>query len=476
MGGHSHSARFSDVTNLDLRLSVNDAANDIVDSLTVNKLTASGLETVKLTTGNGNDLLKLTSTADTFIHGATKGIITWDSGAGSADTIEASADVSMELTATSLLYQDNGGTNALRFTVSFAGGNPELAKLTGGDSANRFRATTATIPTEYRGGLGDDLIDLSDGFSAIGDFYGEGGSDRFVVQLATTRVIKGAGAGAKLHGGEDAGDGDIDSIEASGNINFVLKDAYLTRITPKVGKFAKTQLQNVIDGFEQAVFTGGSSGNLLDAGRFTGFAILAGEGGTDNLIAGRTGGELYGFHNAGATTAAVGTSARDNYFMPEGNDASSTSIHATAKAGNVVSFRYYQPGTGVNYTLPSKIQTTAVTASRGGADDLQVILAAGKLGVVEGSESNDTLTGNNVANYVIGRAGNDTLIAKGFDFLFGGPGADTLLGTTPFKYTNGTTPIPSPASAALSYRNVTEPVRFPAPSLAAIAQIIASAS
>src|SRR6185295_6389784 len=50
-------------------------------------------------------------------------------------------------------------------------------------------------------------------------------------------------------------------------------------------------------------------------------------------------------------------------------------------------------------------------------------------GNVSGSEFNDTMVGNNDANFIAGGAGNDTLDgAGGDDTLFGGPGDDSLIG------------------------------------------------
>jgi hypothetical protein len=314
----------------------------------------------------------------------------------------------------------------------------ENLALTGGPGPNHFVfqhwAGTATV----KAGAGNDLIDLSGGFEGIGSFEAGEGDDTFVVQNDP------AGAAPGFHGGLGGaflnGEVGTDTIEARGDLSFQLGNNVFKRIIPHRGKsgLADEVVTNAIANIDHAILSGGDSANTLEAQHFSGSVELNGQGGIDNLIAGEGGSELYGFAKYySASDTALYT--RDNFFA--GNFSMPDVIHASSRAGNVLSFRYSQ--VAVTYTIPGKAPNSQMV---GGGHEVE--LAEGTLTAVEGSSFADHLTGNKAVNFLIGGKGNDVLRAVGFDYLFGGAGQDRLLGLSPFRFQETAYPLPGAAGVA----------------------------
>lgn len=404
-----------------------DGTNTVADSLAITGPIV-GANMFTLRTGAGDDSLTLS--------GLTRlPEFTFEPGAGS-DTFAFTGDLSMVLKADSFALQGNldfQDRGAVHFTSE-----PEHVQLTAGDSPNRFKFqfdhwTPSKMAAVVQGLGGDDLFDFTGEFTGTGSFQGGEGDDTFLLQDTVGQpFLLGAGAGAAFDGGHGH-----DSIVAHGDLNFTLTDSALQRTIPASGKLPARSLVNTLDSIEHATLTGGDHANLLNAGAFTGTSDLIGEGGIDNLIASKAGGRLYGFHAApptpGELTAKLYT--RDNFFASAGSAAATDEIHATTKAGNLLSFRYYTAPTGINCTLPDAPGASPQIVSRGAAPTLTIDLSEGLLTSLEGSSFADKLKGSSKSTNILhGRGGADLLIAAGPDFLYGGAGLDALLGPTPYKF------------------------------------------
>ena len=95
---------------------------------------------------------------------------------------------------------------------------------------------------------------------------------------------------------------------------------------------------------------------------------------------------------------------------------------------DTVDYSTSSTGLGIKLALGAAGALTTATNSQGN-DTVKNIEA------IVGASGNDTLTGNELANFLDGRAGNDSLVGgSGNDTIEGGYGKDTLTGGTGFDY------------------------------------------
>ncbi len=483
-GSISQAVDFSNVANITLDLAANDGAAATNDSLKISSLAASALANFNVITGGGDDTLELLPGLTTLVlPGNAANHVKWDAGAGT-DKIKAEANVSMQLgitggTQDGLAYQDNTTNHAALGFLEFTGNAVELAELTGGAADNRFVVTAWAHPATISGLGGADLFDVSGGLTGgtattPSQLLGGDGDDTFIVQTTVDAAINGLTGTATIDGGNDS-----DTIVASGNVNFVLKETDLTRSVVAFKTTPASTLTINTSALEKAELTGGVRANLIDAGQFTGTSKLIGKGGVDNLVAGKTGGELYGFDTTLPTAAQLKVKAfaltytRDNYFVSDGTvSGATTSILAAKKTSNVISFRYFQSNDaalGIQYTLQLNNSSNTQQVSRVAGQDLNVTVgingvASGQIDILEGSSYNDRLTGSKRTNILAGLRGNDHLIAVGVDFRYGGPGADTFAGPPSFAFQDRTFAIPGADGASKTkVRSAYTPVSTPFP-------------
>jgi Ca2+-binding RTX toxin-like protein len=241
----------------------------------------------------------------------------------------------------------------------------------------------------------------------------------------------------------------MDTLTAAADVNYILTDTSLQRVALRNHLHPTEKVINPLASIEAATLAGGPSANLLDAHQFSGEADLIGGGRTDNLLASKGGGDLWGFDPANPTGAGDKLATRDNYFLSDGTADALDTIHATAKNGNAISFRYYHNAahTGIACTLPEVGDDTARLVTGSGVPALHLALASGELSILEGSNYADRLTGNKLANVISGRAGDDLLVAHGADVLFGGAGRDMFMGFTPYRFQNVSFVIPGTGGA-----------------------------
>jgi hypothetical protein len=441
------------------------ALSDTSLSIKSGTLQIAAFEVANLTGGAGNNSFNITGFTGTG---------SLDGGTGTDTVIEVDdVDYTLSETALTRTFTTAGQTFTL---ASF-----ERANLAGGASNNRFTIRDWKHQASLNGLGGDDIFDLLAGLSGGTSsdpsvLLGGDGNDTFLIQAAENAAIRGLTGAARING--EAGS---DTLTASGDLNFILTSNLFTRTISGGANLAITAVN-----LDVANLTGGFRANLLDAGQFLGMVKLIGKGGIDNLVAGKRGGQLFGFdeivRRPGQLTKTFVKNAaytRDNYFVADGTvNGTTTTILATKTIGNALSFRYFvsqdlAKKSGVRYTLPDVINgRPSPDVAAAGNQTLFVTLTAGSgpMDILEGSSFNDVLQGNRRLNTIIGGAGNDRLTAVFGDPLFGGAGRDTFAGLTLSKSQEGNPAINGAASARPAFKPAKAPfVRPPAFDASALA-------
>lgn len=226
-----------------------------------------------------------------------------------------------------------------------------------------------------------------------------------IIGSAYDDVLKGNGSADRLEGG--AGN---DTIHSGGQNDDLVGGAGIDTVSYATATGGVTvSLASYND-----QYTGGAGIDLLDsfenltgssyADTLTGSAgdnVLSGRAGNDTLNAGAGNDTLDG--GAGADTMAGG-SGIDVYFVDNAGD----QVIEAAGGGSDTVFAT------ANFAL-------------GAGQEIETLRVSGAAGLA--------LTGNELANYLMGGAGNDTLNGgAGFDRLEGGAGADMLAGGTSFDF------------------------------------------
>lgn len=274
-------------------------------------------------------------------------------------------------------------TSSLSPTVIF----PTLSGLSidVGDGTNRVVFNSIEDPAgpavTVIGGSDDDFLNAA----AIGRsvvFFGRGGDDSLIGGSGND-TLEGDDGDDFLTGGlgSDSLDGGVDSntLYEFGDVNLTLTDNSLSGL-------GNDTLANI----QLAILVGGSSGNRIDAGAFSGLLELNGAGGNDTLIGGLSDDTL------------IGGTGDDNIDGGQGTN-------LLIESGNV------------NFTLTD---TTLVGL---GSDTLSNISEV----MLTGGASNNILDAREFSGPVtlVGGDGNDILIGgSGDDSLSGGSGNDTLTG------------------------------------------------
>jgi len=415
-----------------------------------NRIDASAytLGSVTLDGGSGDDTL-LGSAADDLLIGG-----------DGTDTLEQTADTDMVLTTSSLASLTGFGTDTLS--------GFEQAVLTGGPLGNSLDASGFTTgPVTLVGGTGNDTLagsqdndslDGGDGTDRItqaadtdhvlnnGTATGHGtdtltsieeahlaggpGDNTLDAQAFTlgSVTLEGLGGDDSLYGSTggdslDGGDGDdlfvafagddtlsggtgTDELRQTADADQVLTDNLVTGDGP-----------DVISSIEQAVLTGGSGDNTLDAQAFTlGSVTLEGLGGDDSL------------YGSTAADSLDGGDGDDLFVAFAGDDTLSggtgvDELRQTEDADQVLTDTQV---TGQGSDLLSTIERAVLT---GGFGDNTLDAQAFTLGSVtlEGLGGNDSLYGSTGGDSLDGGDGDDLFVAlAGDDTLSGGTGVDEL--------------------------------------------------
>ncbi len=229
-----------------------------------------------------------------------------NTGAGGPLTASATINVAPNFGGVQLLSDPfKAGTNAL--VVTGTNGLDTITVLPNGSVANSFKVTVNGVTQIVSGVTGRVLV------------FGQDNNDTITVSTATTRrtFLSGGNGDDKLTGGAgidylsggagnnilDGGTGTADTVVETGDFSMTLTQG-TTAVNGSLSTTGAIHDVLVLNHIEQAILTGGASGNTLDASLFTGNTTLIGGAGNDTLKGGTKNNILVG--NAGNDTLRGG--------------------------------------------------------------------------------------------------------------------------------------------------------------------------
>ncbi len=394
----------------------------------------------------------------------------WDAG-GSLDYIAygGTRDVTIDLRAATLLYEEGGGGwishadgifggytiangvvievgqgssgndtiigNAANNTLFGGGGNDTLTAGAGNDTLNGDAGNDTlnggADDDTLNGGSNNDVLNGDDGNDTLNSGTGNdtlnGGAGNDTLRHDGNgasalngnegndllAIVGGFAAGSTLNGGADIDTFDISFFTIDGssvNLNTgIWNDGFINVLT--LAEIENVTGQNGIDtitgnALDNVLF--GLGGNdTIDGG--DGNDYIRGGNGADNIIGNNGNDLIYG--EAGADTINGGTGDHDNIIGGADGD----SLDGGAGTNDLLN--YEGSGSGVTINLG------ALSASGGDATGDTF----SNFESIAGSSHDDSLTGDSGANSIYAHGGNDTLDGGGgIDRLFGYAGNDTL--------------------------------------------------
>jgi parallel beta-helix repeat protein len=401
-------------------------------------LSLAGVSVVKLTGGAGNNTFTVSGWTGS-------GLVT---GGGGSDTIAATKNRNMTLANNSLVSGDGmslvlagigtadltGGPSNDTFTVSGWTGGGTL--VGGGGQATVLASKNANFT------LANAALTTTDGMVLM--LSGIGIGRLFTGPANHTLDVTGWSGTGSL-----SGLGGTQTMRATKDFNFTISNS---------GLRAGDGLSMSLTGIATASLTGGPSANTFTVSGWTGSGTLVGGGGTDTVLAVKnadmiltntalTTADGMAFTLSGMTKAQLYASSGNHTLDVTGWTGTGSLIGhggtdtvVAAKSGNFVlsNAGVRDDGDGMALGL------TGITAARlaiVGSAGFQ-ISAAGFTGqtTLTGGSGNDTLIGGSGGNLILGGAGNDSLVGgTGRDLVIGGGGADTLTGRGNDLLISGTT-------------------------------------
>jgi Ca2+-binding RTX toxin-like protein len=396
------------VVNANLTLSLASSGNienatggDLGDTLTGNSLNNS------LNGGNGSDTLAGNSGDDTLTGGAGNDVLT---GGSSNDTYVFDADSPL---GSDVLDESGGGTDKLDFSATTTvavtvnlgtaaaqvvhsnltltlGSASTFENVTGGEKDDSL--TGNALANSLSGGKGSDTLL---GLAGDDTLTGANGNDSLTGGADNDRYVFDADASLGTDTIDESGGG-IDTLDFAStttlavavNLATSASQVVNSKLTLNLG--SASWMENVIGGSKNDTLTGNALANTLTGGP------------GDDTQAGAAGDDVYLF------------------------DADSTLGSDTLN----------ESGGGLDWLDFSATTTLAVTVNLGNAAaqavNSKLTLTLGSAVTIENvraGSKNDVITGNSLANILIGLAGNDQLSGLAArDLLFGGAGGDTLTG------------------------------------------------
>ncbi len=422
-----------------------DGGNDVLLGSSLNELLNGGIGDDTLTAGQGND---------TIIGGAGN------------DRLIESGDVNFVLTNSSMTGLGTDVVSGLEFAV-----------LTGGAGANTIDASGASFSMVLNGGDGNDVLlgssvnDTLNGGSGNDLLYGLGGRDSLDGSDGSDSLDGGA-SNDTLNGG--AG---VDRARRKNDFNFEVTNTELRELNGST-MIAFDSLVSM----ETVTLIGGLANNRFDLTAFnnTGLAVVEGGGGNDtvlgsegldsittgsgiDVIEGRGGndsiisgdgddvvqgglGNDYLDGQAGNDSLVggigndilLGNSGKDTLTGNDGNDTinGGAGVDLLMEVADVNFVLTNSSLTGVGNDFLGALESALLT---GGNSANNIDASAATFSVsLNGGPGADTLTGSSAADAINGGTGNDTLYGLGGqdvlfgsfgnDFLDGGASHDTLIG------------------------------------------------
>ena len=415
--------------------------SDHNDTLTGNNLAN------RLSGGSGGDYL-YGGSGDDVLHGGSGGDVLYGgAGEDTASYTGSSSGVTVSLASGTGAGGDAAGDTLAG--IEHLEGSDHDDTLTGNTGANRL-AGGAGADRLY-GGSGDDVLHGGSGGDYLYGGAGEdtasytGSSSGVTVSLAT-----GTGAGGDASGDTLAG---IEHLEGSDHDDTLTGDTGANRLAGGAGA------DSLYGGAGDDVLRGGAGGDALYGG--DGDDVLHGGAGSDTLEGGA--GEdtaSYTGSSSGVTVSlATGTGAGGDAEGDtlEGIEHLEGSDHADSLTGDTGANRLaggagddtleggagddvLHGGTGSDILSGGDGEDTASYAGSSSGVNVSLWSGLGYYGDasgdrlydiehLEGSDHNDTLSGNNLANRLSGGSGADNLYGgRGDDALYGGSGTDRLYG------------------------------------------------
>lgn len=392
----------------DVNVNLNTAGAQVVNAnLTLNMTAASVSQIENLTGGDANDLLVGNALDNTLSGGAGDDTLTGNAG---NDTLNGGdGNDTININGGADIVDGGSGDDILNFS-----GNGDGTSATGGTGSNIFRFLTGVVGHYLLTTQGTDTLD----FSAFGtgitlDLNSSADQDvggglflqlvnlfSNVIGTAFNDVISGNNLDNNLQGG--AG---MDTLTQAADADQVLTDTTLS------GQGSDTH-----SGFEQAVLTGGTGNNFLDASSYSNPVVLNGLDG-DDLLAGGTADDTI---NGGSGTDTVIQTADSDQTL---SDTTLTGLGNDTLAG--IEQAILTGGASNNTLDASAFSGNATLNGLGGNDSLN---GGSGYDSLNGGSGNDTLTGNAGDDALNGDDGNDILnINGGADTADGGAGDDTLI-------------------------------------------------
>ncbi len=378
-----------------------------------------GIASDTLTGGSGNDVLNGDADTDTLTGGAGSDII---NGGTSANTLIETADLSMELTPTTLTMR-SGAVVVSTDTISGISG----VLFTGGPSANVLDLTTfvpssGVLCTIVGGGghvtiVGTNNIDFITANSTVGvSVIGGSGNDVITTGSGNDRVDGGGGNDSILGGaGNDllvgsGGDDTINGGSGSDTINGLTGNDSILCGTDNDTVNAGTGNDTVFGELGDDKIFGGTDNDVLNGG--DGRDSLFGDAGND-IVNGDVGNDLVrGSLGIDTLDGGAGTDRQS-----EEGDTNMT----------VVGMTYSSPLLATTPEAPINVERFDLS---GGANPnvLDARLASGFV-ILNGLGGNDTILGSAFNDTLFGGDGNDVITGgAGIDVISGGIGNDAISG------------------------------------------------
>jgi probable HAF family extracellular repeat protein len=386
----------------------NNAANKFLGGAGSDNL-SGGAGNDTLSGDEGNDTMAGGTNDDTYLFAtaaAAQTDVINEAAASGTDTLDFSA-LTTAVTA-NLTLDTNTVTHTNRtINTSAAGQAANFENLVGGSGNDVLTGNNAA--NTITGNNGADTITGGEGSDSL---VGGAGNDVYSFAAAssvqTDTVVELAGGGTDTLNFSALTSG----VAVTVNLNSDATTATHTNRTVKTGAAGQAaNIDNVTGGAGNDIITGNNLNNTLSGGggndSISGGAgndqLLDGEG-SDTLVGG-TGNDVYKFSNAGAAQTD-----RVSENSGEGTD----TLDFSAVTNNVT----------INLSSNTLATHTNRTVST---------FTAGQFAFIDnatGGTANDTITGNTLANQLLGMGGNDTFFAQDgtalVDTVDGGLGTDTV--------------------------------------------------
>ncbi|MBN2448010.1 MAG: hypothetical protein JXO22_14865 [Phycisphaerae bacterium] len=402
-----------------------EAGEDIINAGEGNDTVYGGDDADTIDGGAGNDNLKGDAGDDVLVGGEGNDSLYGGTGDDVLDGSEGNdyASYYYSNTAVNVNLADGTATgegNDTLINIEQVGGSQFDDTITGDDNANTLK-----------GQAGDDVIDGGGGNDSI---YGGDGTDLLsggegndtILGEAGDDVIDAGTGNDSVYGG--AGDDVLDGGEGTDYVKYYYSEAGVDvnladGIATGEGTDTLSNFENVVGSQHDDTITGDAQNNTIYG--YGGDDTINTADGNDSVYAGDGADVIDG---GAGDDSLKGEAGDDTISGGEGNDVlyGGTGNDVMDGGEGVDTANYYYSESGVNVNLADG------TATGEGSDTLSNIEN------VQGSNYDDTITGDDGANRLYGYAGDDTIDAgAGNDTVYGGDGNDTIDGQAGNDYLKG---------------------------------------